>query len=374
MTRTQFKTIPASDLTKLYGVLTEGFPSHPIGDWEKRFQAWWKDNPMLSSGLAAGWVLEEQESGIVGFMGSIPVKFMINGEKGIAVAASSWYVRPAFRGVHSLSFLWAFLRQPRPDLFLSTTPTGVVENILHQVGFTSLDFPFNKTEYWLVLRPDRILSRLLLKHAVAKRSGRLLMAGVSPLSLAWRLMYLPKARKLAEFKSQSYQCSLSSSCDDSFTELWEKNRKKQITTLYRDAETLNWLLTSRVPDEGRFLIKCADAASGETKGYMVFDLDRPAGTAARFMQLKDIYMPGASEEALLSMMSYAMKVAAKKDVALIKLWSADALDERIFKKHIRFQKKCAHSYYYKFRKAAQASISPGHTFIPSLIDPDRGLI
>ena len=374
MTQARIRSIDTTELPRLLDLLIEGFPSHSATIWERRFETWWKDNPMLSSGLAAGWVLEERESGIVGFMGSIPVKFLINGEKGIAVAASSWYVRPAFRGVHSLSFLWAFLRQPGPDLFLSTTPTGVVENILHQVGFTSLDFPSSKTEYWLVLRPERILSRLLLKRAVAKRSGRLLMAGVSPLSLAWRLMYLPKARKLAEFKSQRYQCSLSSSCDDSFTELWEKNRKQQTTTLYRDAETLNWLLTSRVPDEGRFLIKCADAASGETKGYMVFDLDHPAGTAARFMQLKDIYTPGINEEALLSMMSYAMKVAAEKDVALVKLWSADAFDERIFKKHIPFQKKCVHSYYYKFRKVAQASISPGHKFIPSLIDPDRGLI
>ena len=47
--------------------------------WLRRFEIWWKTNPAYSDLFPKGWVLENNSS-IVGFMGNLPVKFLLCGE------------------------------------------------------------------------------------------------------------------------------------------------------------------------------------------------------------------------------------------------------------------------------------------------------
>jgi hypothetical protein len=324
--------------------------------------------------MPIGWALKDQQSGIVGFMGSIPVKFLVNGKKDIAVAASSWYVKPSFRGVHSLSFLLAFQRQPTPGLFLSTTPTIIVANILRQLDFASLEFPFQRREYWLVLRVEEILNRLLRRYLKSERFHPLLNLATIPFKAVWRSFYLPKNRRLGRHQNKHYICSLTTSCDDSFTELWEKAKAEETSTLYRDAQTLNWLLSAGHTEGSRLLIRCEDARKHELKGYMLIDLDLPDGSSFPTMHLKDLFLPSLEEEALLSMIAYAMRLAKERKVSLLKLWAANPETDRLLRKHIRLQKTIEYPYFYKFGRGVRASIGPSPAVVPSLLDPDRGLI
>lgn len=322
--------------------------------------------------MSPGWVLEDTDSNFVGFMGSIPVKFQIRGETGLAVAASSWYVMPAYRGFYSLAFLSAFLRQQTPGLFLSTTPTETVKYILGQLGFSFLEFPHNHREYWVVLNADEVLRHLRQRYPKAGKVRLMQAVGSVPFKAIWRLLYLPRNKRLIDFESDRYQCSLVPVCDGSFTSLWENTKKPGTTTLCRDAETLNWLLASRVPEGTRFLINCSDNRTAEIKGYMIFDLDALSGTATRAMQLKDMYIPVFEEKVLRALIARALALAQKRDVSLIKFWSSGPECDRVFRQLIPLQKKCAYYYYYKFAKTAKAC--PGYEFSPSLIDPDRGLL
>ena len=324
--------------------------------------------------MPIGWVLEDAASNIVGFMGSIPVKFLINGVPGMAVAASSWYVKPDYRGVYSLSFLLAFLRQKTPGLFLSTTPTETVEHILRRLKFCSLDFPFMGKEYWVVLRAEEILSRVRFKYLKTKMLSRLLAAAAIPLNLVWRSFYLPKNKRLSEYKTDQYCCSLATACDDSFTELWENADRRETTTLYRDAETLNWLLRSRFPEGRRYLIECHNRHDDRKKGYMVFDLEDPAVSESRVLNMKDLYLPAFDEEAFLALISYATGLAKEKGASLLKLWAPNSDCARVLKKYVPLQKTAAYSYFYKFNLTAESPPGVDHEFVPSLIDPDRGLI
>lgn len=368
------RAIDTSEAPRLLKLLTEGFPAHSAAQWERRFETWWGKNPCLKTGMPIGWVLEDAESDIVGFMGSIPVRFLVNGKPGIAVAASSWYVKPDYRGVHSLSFPLAFLRQKTPGLFLSTTPTDTVKHILRRLKFSSLAFPFQGKEYWMVLRPEGILSQVRLKYFRTKLQNRLLTAAAIPLKLIWNSLHLLKNKRLTGHRADRYHCSLATTCDDSFTELWEKTARRKTTTLYRDAETLNWLLSSRFPEGSRYLIECKSRDDGRMKGYMIIDLDDPAGSESRVMQMKDLFLPVFDEDALLTMIAYAAALAKEKGASFLKLWAANPECDRVLRKHMPLRKTATFSYIYKFNLTTDSQPGPDHMFIPSLIDPDRGLI
>jgi len=374
MNTPRLKAVQPADLPNLLGILTEGFPSHSRAQWEQRFETWWKNNPFLKPGMPIGWALEDRQSAFVGFMGSVPVKFLVNGREDTAVAASSWYVKPSFRGVYSLSFLLAFLRQQTPGLFLSTTPTETVAQILRQLDFASLEFPFRSKEYWLVLRVDDILGHVVRRYFKTARPWPLPDLAKIPFQALWRLYHLPRNKSLARYQNARYRSSLVSSCDGSFTELWESSRKEETTTLYRDAETLNWLLSSRDEEGSRMLIQCTDTREHRIKGYMLFDLDLPDGASSQIMHLKDLFLPSFEEEALLCMIAYAIGLAKERNISLLKLWATNTETDRVLSKHIPFQKAVAYPYLYKFGQAVRASIAPNQAIIPSLIDPDRGLI
>ena len=92
------------------------------------------------------------------------------------------------------------------------------------------------------------------------------------------------------------------------------------------------------------------------------------------MQMKDLYLPAFEEGALLAMIAYALVLAKEKGVSLLKLWATSAECDFVLRKHVPFQKTTAYSYLYKFGQVSKSRVGPDHLFIPSLIDPDRGLI
>ena len=82
------------------------------------FDLWWTSNPAYTPQIPRGWVLENDTT-LVGFIGNIPVKFLVSGAGEIAAASNqlvcgsfgSWNIQfTAFPGIHetercfSLSF------------------------------------------------------------------------------------------------------------------------------------------------------------------------------------------------------------------------------------------------------------------------------
>ena len=69
------------------------FPEHECNPehWRARLRWWWEDNPAFSEELGRGWILRNQGK-IVGFMGSIPARFVANGVETIAFGGTTWRV------------------------------------------------------------------------------------------------------------------------------------------------------------------------------------------------------------------------------------------------------------------------------------------
>jgi hypothetical protein len=374
MSTIKLRTVEERDFEKLSVFLAEGFPTRSVELWKQRFKLWWDLNPFMNSSISRGWVLESKNSEIIGFMGNIPIKFHINGREGLAAAASAWYVQPAFQGIQSILLLLAFLKQEKFDIFLSTTPSEKVKKIDLKLGFLPVNLPYNSVEYWWIINYEQLFSLFLEKRLRFKMVSKALKILFVPSKLIAPLILSFKLKKIHQHLGNEYKCSICSFCDSSFTELWEKNKRENVTSLYRDAVTLNWLCSFPPLSDVRYLIKCEHKQSNKNVGYFILDIKSPRNSETKVIQLKDIYVPQAKEKIILSLISFSINLAVKKGAAAIKFWAPNAEINKILKKYIKMKRTAEYPYYYKFNNIRDLNIGVDHEFIPSLIDPDRGII
>ena len=368
------RRIEEGDLNKLPAFLSEGFTSDPPHVWKSRFEMWWIDNPSMRPEIPRGWILENEEAQIVGAFCNIPVTFQINGKTGIAMASSSWYVKPNARG-GSLLLFREFIRQDKGGLLLNTTPIDTAQKIYAKFGFSTINIPFNNMEYWYIRNYQSILKVFIDKFS---KSHKLF-------SCAWILLPLlrlisPLVRRLKDnrspqHKDDRYKCSVCTHCDASFTGLWERT-KKNTTTLYRDAETLNWLFFSEAVAEKRYVVKCNNQKDGTLEGYMAFNILYPTNRNIKIMQLMDAFIPNPSKDIVLTLFEFSKELAKKKDVAALTLWSLNDEMDRILKSKLKIKRRCKYPYLYKLKgiNVQNAKQDIANNYIPSFIDPDRGVI
>lgn len=374
----KIRHVEEKDFVQLADFLQEGFPKIPLEQWKKRFHTWWKENPFMGSIVPRGWVLETDSSEIVGFIGNMHVKFLINGEKGLAAAASSWYVKPEFQGLYSVLLLLEFLKQKEIDLFLSTTPSEKVRKMNLKTGYVHTDLPFNRTEYWYIINYKKITNAFTKKRLNQPKVKLITQIMSPPISLTIKailpfLLWLKK-RQRRKFRTDKYFCSLFAHCDEAFTTLWENNRNDGTTTLYRDAETLNWLYFSDVVKHKRHAIKCQNKQDNNLVGYAAFDVvDDFAGI--KILKLVDSYIPLTEEKIITSLIDLAISLAKKNHVDAVRLWPTNKEIDKILRRIIKIRKCSNFPYLYKFNQKHESKIknNKSHIFSPSPIDPDRGI-
>ena len=82
----------------------------------------WTQNPLYKelTDWPIGWVLEEENQAIVGYLGNIPLPYIFQGKRIVAATSRAWIVDSGFRS-YSFSLLSRFFQQRNVDLFLNTT-------------------------------------------------------------------------------------------------------------------------------------------------------------------------------------------------------------------------------------------------------------
>ncbi|WP_445474217.1 hypothetical protein ACT9XH_07455 [Methanococcoides methylutens] len=375
MPTTKIRPLEEKDFSELADLLSEELQSPPE-IWQRRFDMWWINNPWMDPSIQYGWVLEDDKTEIVGFLGNIPIKFQIKGRDDIAAAGTSLYVRPSVRGVNSLQPILAFSRQKNIKLLLNTTANETATKIFPKLGFSDLSAPFNDMEYWYVRDYGKMCDFYVRTNITPHRLLPLIKASLAPIKLVSPFVRWFKDKRKFKLQPDHYKCSLCTYCDDSFTELWNDSKKENATTLCRDAETLNWLYFSKAVAEKRYVIKCIDTRNEKLVGYFVFDI-ACSEKDIKAIQLKDAYIPQFEEGIFLSLIAFSIDLAKRHDVAASAFWPIDQKMDEILKKQIKIKRKHKRAYLYKFVNEGDESDMEeyeGHEFIPSPIDPDRGIL
>ncbi len=149
----------------------------------QRFENWWTLNPAFTPEFPRGWMLEEGEK-IVGFIGNIPVRFVVHGEMKIAAASAAWYVDPSVRGLTSMRLFNEYLKQGNVALFLFKTEDKNLAKVLLKYGYKEYPCLSQPSEYLHIIDRvqfirENILSLILSKYfhkGEIDRSDRFLRA------------------------------------------------------------------------------------------------------------------------------------------------------------------------------------------------------
>jgi hypothetical protein len=92
----------------------------------ENYSAWtqlWTHNPAyrgIKNTFPIGWVLENGDGIISGYLGNIPLHYEFGGQRLLAAATRSWVVDTAYRA-YSLLLLETYFQQRYVDLFMNTT-------------------------------------------------------------------------------------------------------------------------------------------------------------------------------------------------------------------------------------------------------------
>lgn len=338
--------------------------------WLRRFEIWWKTNPAHSDLFPKGWVLENGSS-IVGFIGNLPVKFLLCGEIKTGAAAVSWYVDPSVRGLSSLRLFYEFQKQKHASLLLFNSDNPDLMRIVTKNKFEDFIVPRFQTKYFFIINrkePDYIVKKYLFKgelprlHEMAAfiaRFGRLTCACV----------YQKPVARMSASPDPDYITSLCNSCDDSFTHIWESHLKDCDVALLRDTKTLNWIYFSSIQPNQRFVIQCRRSRDSSLAGYMVFDIQRKISSGTGIMQLMDMCLEKHDPRVLASLLAFAIETGKKHSAALLAVWADDPETEMFFGSNFTLRMDAQQHNFIRFSGIADGNL----TVCPSMIAPPRGI-
>jgi hypothetical protein len=198
----------------------------------------WTSNPAyreIKDKFPMGWVLDNGEGRIFGYLGNIPINYELEGTRFLAAATRFWVVDTAYRSYSPL-LLATFFQQRNVDFFLNTTVSfesapaySVFEGIRVPVG------AWDRSLYWIT--DHRGFTESLLR-----RKG---IAMAKPLSypLSMGVFLRDRFKKGPIQRNGSAVSVLTCPCfDDRFEAFWEslRRRKSDLLLAVRNREALQW--------------------------------------------------------------------------------------------------------------------------------------
>lgn len=365
----RIREVREDDVPAVKGLLREGFDI-PGEIADRYLDMWWRRNPWKTEAIARGWLLEDDQGDAAGFFGNIPVPYQIDGRRRIAVAGTSLYVQQTVRGIFGLRLIAAFIQQHGVPLLLNNTPSETVRTICLQNGFLRATAP-SDLEYWWVRRLDEVVDFAKEKERVPRSLLWILgpsLALTRPLLRRFRAsLGDPRTNVTTDAR---YQWSPCTECDHAFTDLWQRCKDDHAVTLYRDAETLEWLCFSEAVASKRHLLRCKDLQTNEMVGYVVWDLERSHG-GVDIMRLKDAFLPNVNADVVGTLIEYVKTMASEHDVAAVVFWAATEEMGALLSRVIRLRRRYTGDYLFRYVNHV-ALAQPGIT--PCPLDPDNGAL
>lgn len=331
------RQVEPDDYELLAETLPAGFPNTTREIWLQRFENWWTLNPAITSEFPRGWVLEERGN-ISGFIGNIPVKYVIRGETITAAASASWYVEPSLRGIASIRLFREYLSQSNVDLFLFYNNKKDLLKAVFKQGFREYPAHPHPMEYLFIIDRRHVIHKksliyLLRNYFLPEKADN---ANALPEllkklgSFTYSYILEMSSKKIRNSPAGPYTSSLCTECDESFTRLWDPIMESFDVALSRDTPTLNWLYFIAGRRYDRKVIQCRKSTDNALAGYMVFDYLPWNASGGGAMQLVDMCVPTNDRQVLASLISRAIDVGRQNNAPILLLWSNNPdLDESL---------------------------------------------
>jgi hypothetical protein len=224
----------------------------------------WRDNPVLADRgrFARGWVLEAPE-GIVGFVGSIPLRGFFRGGALRLAAGHALVVQSGYR-LHTGRLVSAFLQQEGVDICLTDSANEANSKILRLQKARPLPQPdYGITLFWILNRRRflRSLARRLGLEGALASAGSLLGAWAMGIEAALRSRGPAKPGR-----KNRVDAVAPSAIDEDFESLWRRKLADTNSMIMdRSASALRWHFD--VPGGQPVVLRCN--RDGRLAGYVI---------------------------------------------------------------------------------------------------------
>lgn len=272
----------------------------------KSYEDWthlWLGNPACRetrNETPIGWVLQNDDGAVVGYLGNIPLQYEFEGARLLAVTTRSWVVDTDYRA-HALLLLATYFRQSNVDLFLNTSVNAQAAQAYDT--FQGLPVPagdWDRSLFWIThhrgftesyLRKSGTSMARLLSYPVS--------AGVFLRDQFAGSRIVKNGNKIRVIPCTQF--------DDRFDAFWQALRKKKFRVLLavRTQEALEWHFTFTLLQHAAWIYAVEDRPG--LSAYSVFVRQDNPETGLTRVRLADFQ---CLEEGTAAAMFSAMLQAA----------------------------------------------------------------
>lgn len=245
------------------GALQKKFGIEPDNkdDWERL----WVNNPIKYPHVPIGWILEEQGK-IVGFLGNVTRRYILEDKIIKAVAARGWVVEPEFRNMTFL-LLAKYLNQKNVDILLNSSSNDTAYSVFIKMGSQKIPLDvYGSLLFWITNGKDFFIS--VAAYLNIPRFLRTALGLTGALFTSVPLMYVDfKMRKKLKSLNNRYELNIiePTMIGVDFDMLWQaKKNEKDLFLADRTAELLKWHFSKKSYNTS--IICCYE--QGKLVGYL----------------------------------------------------------------------------------------------------------
>ncbi len=333
----------------------------------------WTDNPAygeIQNTFPMGWVLENGEGAVSGYLGNIPLHYELEGKRLLAATTRAWVVDTPYR-TYSPLLLATYFQQSNVDLFLSTTvnsQSAPVYSIFQ--GTRAPVGAWDRTLFWITNYQG-------FTESFLRKRGN---AMATPLSYALSAgLFLSDRLKKSGIRRHRNEPTVlpCAAFDDRFEAMWLALRKKKHNLLLavRSREALEWHFKFALLQKAAW-IYVVEGKSG-LAAYSVFMRNDYPQVGLTRMRLADFQCleQERTPEFLRAMLRAAMQRCREESIHMLELVGlASALESELERASPHRRQLPSWLYYYKTSNPSLAErLKNPAVWEPSLFDGDSTL-
>ena len=285
---------------------------------EKNLEQWkhlWVNNPaysQLAKNWPVGWVLEDLDRKIVGYIGNIPLTYEFQGKKLLAATSHAWVVDPPYRS-YSILLLDYFFAQTNVDLYLTTSLNNEASEGFRFFGPSPVPVgDWNRSRFWVTNHAGFLASFLEAK--------RVSFAG--PLSYLLSVpLFLKDQFTRRLFGKSGAQTSVQSCAgfDERFDAFWEGLRRDRSHILMgtRTREVLDWHFKYSLSQNRSWIFYLANGP--KLVAYSIFYRQDNAKFGLKRVRLADFQTLSNDNLLLLPMLSCALDRCRRNGIHMLEI-------------------------------------------------------
>jgi hypothetical protein len=330
----------------------------------------WLNNPVYrrhGGSWPIGWVLENADSKMVGWLGNLPSAYYFAGREVICATASPWVVDEPYRG-YSMLLLDRFTRQTNVGLLVNSTAGPTAGPVCNLFGYSKVPVgTWDKSAFWITNYPEFVRSTLSMKGVpLAHNLGY-------PLGAALFLRDYCKAEHKDVDRSLP-QVEEHSQFDSRFEDFWErlKHDRSDILLAVRSQDTLEWHFRDQLAQRQLWIL----TACKESRLVAVAILDRrDSAGGLKCVRLVDFQAVRGWEKMLRPFLACALEKCRSESIHCLEVtgcWLSRAGIPRVVPPHSR--RLPSWIFYYKaLNQELSRALQEPTAWAPSSYDGDSSV-